>query len=169
MAVREILLLGDPQLYEVNHEISPEDAAALQPVVEDLQDTLREAQVRLGRGRAIAAPQIGVFKRLICLSLDEPTVMINPRLTDLSVETFELWDDCLSFPNLLVRVRRHRSCVVSFWDLQGQTKRWTLQGDLAELIQHEHDHLDGILSVQRAVDLKSFSLANRQLRGVSDR
>jgi len=69
---------------------------------------------------------------------------------------FEMWDDCMSFPNLLVKVRRHKSLTLTFYDLKREKQVWHLQDDLAELIQHEYDHLDGILATQRAIDNKSF-------------
>jgi peptide deformylase len=109
-----------------------------------------------GFGRAIAAPQIGLQKRIIALNIDRPEIMINPVLTDLSDEMFELWDDCMSFPNLLVKVKRHKSLKVSFLDLNWNLHTQELDDEMAELIQHEYDHLDGILATQRAIDEKSF-------------
>jgi peptide deformylase len=68
-------------------------------------------------GRAIAAPQIGLQKRIICLNIDEPIAMINPLLSNLSDEMFEVWDDCMSFPNLLVKVMRHNKLTIIHFDL----------------------------------------------------
>jgi peptide deformylase len=72
----------------------------------------------------------------------------------------ELWDDCMSFPGLLVRVKRHRRCVMDFLDENWQAQQWILEDDLSELIQHEYDHLDGILATQRAIDDRSFRIEN---------
>ena len=119
---------------------------------------------RYGLGRAIAAPQIGVMKRIIYMNTGEPTVFINPRLTTKSDETMEVWDDCMSFPELLVRVERYRACRIEYLDMDWIGRVSELQGDLSELLQHEYDHLDGILAVERAIDCRSFAL-----RGSTDR
>lgn len=158
MAVRDILRLGNPLLYEPSAPVTHGELPALRTVVTDLHDTLMDFRARYGAGRAIAAPQIGVMKRLVYMHIDTPVVFVNPTLDRFSDETFELWDDCMSFPELLVRVRRHRRCRITFLDLDGRTHRWDLADDLAELLQHECDHLDGILAVARAVDARSFAL-----------
>ena len=82
--------------------------------------------------------------------------MINPELSDLSDELFEVWDDCMSFPNLLVKVKRHKKLTLSFFDLEWRKQVWHLEDNMSELIQHEYDHLDGILATQRATDSQSF-------------
>ena len=82
--------------------------------------------------------------------------MINPELSNLSDEMIELWDDCMSFPSLLVKVRRHKKITVSYFDLNWQKHTKELEDAMSELIQHEYDHLDGILAVQRAIDKHSF-------------
>ena len=71
----------------------------------------------------------------------------------------ELWDDCMSFPNLLVKVRRHKRCSLRFYDENWKEQVWRLEDDMSELIQHEYDHLNGILATQRAIDDKSYALA----------
>jgi len=96
------------------------------------------------------------------LNIEKPVALINPELSNLSDEMFELWDDCMSFPNLLVKVKRHKSLTISFYDLNWNKQTWNLDGDMAELIQHECDHLDGILATQRAIDDKSFRLSNKK-------
>lgn len=153
---REILLLGDPRLYEVAEEVRREELDALRPVFEDLFDCIRAIRRDYGFGRAIAAPQIGVGKRLICILTDKPYVILNPRLTFVGDETMELMDDCMSFPGLLVRVRRHRRCILHYRDENWQQQEMELADDMAELVQHEYDHLDGILATMRAVDNRSF-------------
>ena len=82
--------------------------------------------------------------------------MINPVIFDHSPELFELWDDCMSFPHLLVRLKRHSHCKIKFKDLNWEDQEWFLEGDLSELLQHECDHLDGILATMRAIDKQSF-------------
>ncbi len=151
-----ILPLGDPRLYEASAPVNEEEINSLPPIIKDLHDILFEFRERYHAGRAIAAPQIGVMKRLIYLHIDQPVVILNPVLSDLSDDMFELWDDCMCFPNLLVRLKRHRSLQLTFRDAQWSEHRWSLSDSLSELIQHEYDHLDGILATQRAIDDKSF-------------
>lgn len=119
-------------------------------------ETILDFRKKYGAGRAIAAPQIGLQKRIICLNTDITIAMINPELSDLSKELFEVWDDCMSFPNLLVKVMRHKILTFTFFDLNWKKQIWYLEDDLAELIQHEYDHLEGILAMQRAIDNQPF-------------
>lgn len=156
MAVSDILLLGNPLLYEKSVIVEKEEIHDLLPKIDLLFETVIEFRKKYGAGRAIAAPQIGLMKRIICLNIDKPVAMINPELSDLSEEMFEIWDDCMSFPNLLVKVKRHKKLTISFRDLKWQKQTWYLEDDFAELIQHEYDHLDGILATQRAINSQSF-------------
>ena len=153
---RKILLLGDPKLYQISEEVKKEELGELRPVYEDMFDCIRGIRRDYGFGRAIAAPQIGVRKRLICILTDKPYVIINPSLEFTGDERMELMDDCMSFPNLLVKVRRYRSCVLQYRDENWNMQEMKMEDDMAELIQHEYDHLDGILATMRAVDNKSF-------------
>jgi peptide deformylase len=162
MAVREVLLLGNPKLYKVSNPIEKEEIENLKPVIEDLHDTLLEFRSRYNAGRAIAAPQIGVMKRLIYMHIEKPVVFINPTLGMKSDEMFEVWDDCLCFPDLLVKVLRHRTCRINYLDLDWQECSMDLKDDLSELLQHEYDHLEGILAVSRAIDGNSFALRNQR-------
>ena len=153
---RKILLLGDPKLYQISEEVKKEELGELRPVYEDMFDCIRGIRRDYGFGRAIAAPQIGVRKRLICILTDKPYVIINPSLEFTGDERMELMDDCMSFPNLLVKVRRYRFCVLRYRDENWNMQEIKMEDDMAELIQHEYDHLDGILATMRAVDNKSF-------------
>jgi peptide deformylase len=161
MAVKEILLLGNPKLYEISEPIAQNDLQSVRAAAEDLHDTLLDFRRRHGAGRAIAAPQIGYRKQLIYMFFVEPVVFINPRLEDQSREMIEVWDDCMCFPELLVKVQRHRACTVRFRDLEWNDRVMTLTDDLSELLQHEHDHLNGILAVSRAMDGRSFALRSQ--------
>ncbi len=156
--VREVLQLGNPQLYEDCEPISQSEVHSLTQTVEDLHDTLGDFRRQYGAGRAIAAPQIGLKKRLIYMYIEQPVVFINPVLEFLSDEKMVVLDDCMSFPGLLVKVERYKSCRISYFDLDWQEHTLDLEGGLAELLQHEYDHLDGILATMRAVDKKSFFL-----------
>jgi len=161
MAIREILLLGNPQLYEKSNIVGEDELDTIRNVVTDLHDTLMDFRNRYKAGRAIAAPQIGVMKRILYLCIDEPIVFINPVLDQKSTEMFEVWDDCMCFPDLLVKVLRHRSCRITFSNLRWKEEAIRLEGSRSELLQHEYDHLDGILAVSRALDGRSFALRKR--------
>lgn len=156
MAIKDILLLGNHILYEKSEPVLTEEIPALLPKIELMFDTVIDFRNKYGAGRAIAAPQIGLLKRIICLNIDKRVAMINPELSNLSPEMFEIWDDCMSFPNLLVKVMRHKKLTISFFDLNWKRQIWYLEDDMAELIQHEYDHLDGILATQKAIDNESF-------------
>lgn len=163
MALRKVLLLGNPQLYEVSEPVFEEELENIRHIVKDLHDTLLDFRCTYGSGRAIAAPQIGVKKRLIYMHITgKPTVFINPVIDLKSSEMFEVWDDCLCFPDLLVRVERHKSCRISYRDEGWNKSQMQLEGSLSELLQHEFDHLDGILAVSRAIDGRSFSLKSQK-------
>lgn len=153
---KEILLLGDPKLYEVSDPVEKGDLAQLTNVVQDLHDTLIAFREKYHAGRAIAAPQIGVQNRLLYMYIDKPVVFINPVLAPVGNEKMEVMDDCMSFPNLLVKVLRYKKCKIKYRDMKWQEQEITLEGDLSELLQHEYDHLDGILATMRAIDNRSY-------------
>jgi len=166
MTVREILLLGNPQLYEVSEPVTTSDLVRLPQIVQDLHDTMMDFRRKYGSGRAIAAPQIGVMKQIIYMNIDAPTVFLNPILKNQSVEMIEIWDDCMSFPDLLVKVKRHKRCTIEYRDEGWSLKSVDLEDGLSELLQHEFDHLEGVLAVMRAIDGKSFAYKDqRQLLG----
>lgn len=156
MAVEDILLLGNPLLYEKAELVEQQEVKTLVPKIDLMFDTVLDFRKKYGVGRAIAAPQIGLLKRIICLNINKPVAIINPQFSNLSSELFQVWDDCMSFPNLLVKVKRHKKLTLTFYDINWQKHTWHLQDDMAELIQHEYDHLDGILATQRAIDNQSF-------------
>ena len=153
---RTILLLGNPELYEVSREVKIEELHQMEQVREDLKDTLLAFRARYGVGRAIAAPQIGVKKRVIYRHLDTPVLFINPRLAFPEQEMIDVLDDCMSFPDLLVRVKRYKRCIIYYQDLEWNDCSMELEGDMSELIQHEYDHLDGILATLRAVNERAL-------------
>ena len=161
---RDILLLGDSRIYEIAEEVKREELEGLRPAFEDLFDCIRGVRRDYGFGRAIAAPQIGLQKRVICILTDKPYVILNPTLEFIGQEQMELMDDCMSFPNLLVRVRRRRHCILRYRDENWNLQEMRLDDDMAELIQHEYDHLDGILATMRAVDDKAFIMRKQEDR-----
>jgi peptide deformylase len=155
MAVRRILQLGDPLLRTVSTPAS--DPSATSRIFQDLRDTLHEFRRTHGFGRGISAVQIGEPTRLIYIEFESVAYfMVNPELEWRSDETFELWDDCFSFPGILVRLERAKSVVVRFRDQGGAPNRVEASGALSELLQHELDHLDGVLAVDRAIDMNSL-------------
>lgn len=122
-------------------------------VLADLRDTLHEFRRTHGFGRGIAAIQIGVPQRVIYIEIEgEPLELINPRLVWVSSEKFRLWDDCFSFPDLMVRLERHTHVEVEYQDRTGARRQLRASHGLAELLQHELDHLDGILSIDRVLN-----------------
>ena len=157
MPVKEILLLGHPKLYKISELVQKDEIARLRDVANDLHDTLMDFKKRYGKGRAISAPQLGVMKRLIYMNITGPVIIINPEWLDLSEERLELWDDCMCFPHLLVKVQRHKKCRLRFLNQNWEEEVWELEDDLSELLQHEVDHLDGILATQRVIDNQSFA------------
>ena len=154
----EILQLGDPRLRWPSKPVKDARAPGTRQVLAELHATLAEFRAAQGFGRAIAAPQIGAPVRMIYLEMDKSWPMINPEIVDIGNEDFEVWDDCFSFPNLLVRVSRAYRIRVKYQDFKGAWQEVDLEGDRAELLQHEIDHLDGVLAVDRPHGLDPFCL-----------
>jgi peptide deformylase len=154
--LQDLLLLGDPKLYQVSEPVLQSELSLVPGWVADLHNVMEEIRAKYHFGRAIAAPQLGIMKRVIYMNIDKPVVFINPEFTFLSDEMFEVWDDCMCFPNLLVKVKRHQKLIINYLDENWQLREWEMEKDLSELLQHEYDHLDGILCTMRAVDEKSF-------------
>jgi peptide deformylase len=160
MAVRRIRLLGDPILRERCQRVAKPSSAAVRLVADDLRDTLKAAREKYAMGRALAAPQIGAPVRVVVMDVDgakQRLTLVNPEITDVGSEDFEVWDDCFSFPELLVRVNRAYRITVQYADIKGNPHTMECEGPLAELLQHEIDHLDGILALDRAVGLDPFA------------
>lgn len=154
--IKPILLLGNQELYEKSIKISNSELEDIKLVVNDLHDTLMDFRKTYNAGRAIAAPQIGIKKRLLYMHIDKPVVFINPIIKFVDDELMDVLDDCMSFPNLLVKVKRHKRCIIEYKDINWNNCSMNLEDDLSELLQHEYDHLDGILATMRAIDNKSF-------------
>jgi peptide deformylase len=155
-----VLLLGDPRLRVRSAEVADFDLPEVRAACASLGATLQAFRARHGFGRAISAPQVGVPLRIIAVNLgDGPFFVVNPRVTAASGESFSMWDDCMSFPGLLVRLRRDRSISLAYEDESGSTREWQGMGVAAsELLQHEIDHLDGILAIDRAIDREAIVL-----------
>jgi len=155
MPVRRILQLGDPLLRAVSAPVGA--AADAIAIFADLRATLHHFRATHGFGRGISAIQIGEAARLIYIEFEGRTHLIRNPVYELQSEAkFRLWDDCFSFPGLLVYLERSQSVRVRYEDEEGQPRRLEATGALAELLQHEIDHLDGTLAVDRALDRDSF-------------
>lgn len=151
--MERVLPLGDPRLRVECAEVDEVNDPVFEGERRRLAETLAEFRKKHGFGRAIAAPQIGIARRFIAMNLGQGAfTLINPRITWRSEEKFTMWDDCMCFPTLFVRVERHASISLKFTDEEGRLVRWEdCDRAVSELLQHEIDHLDGILAVDRAI------------------
>jgi len=151
VTVRPVLVVGDPRLAQRAKPVDPA-AADWRADAADLLETLLDLKRRLGFGRGLAAPQIGVARRMIAFDCALGRfVAVNPAITWRSAERQEVLDDCFSVPDARVRVLRHASVSLCCSDAEGATRVFQhLPPDLAELVQHEIDHLDGVLMTARA-------------------
>lgn len=160
MAVQRVLQLGDPLLREKCARVENPAAPEVRQLVADLSDTLAHWRAKTGYGRGIAAPQIGVLQRVIFLRLpgEDPWPLLNPEIIHRSNDTIVVWDACLSFLSIFMQVERHREITVRYQDLEGNTRevQATEERNLSELLQHEIDHLDGILAIDRVIDTKTI-------------
>ena len=152
----DLLLLGDPRLYQISLPILKSELPQVIEWAADLDNVMKEIRAKYHFGRAIAAPQLGIMKRLIYMHINRPIILINPEITFKSEELFEVWDDCMCFPLLFVNVLRHKSITIKYFDENWTEQEWEMHDDLSELFQHEYDHLEGILCTMRAIDEKSF-------------
>jgi peptide deformylase len=153
MPCKTILQIGDKTLKQVS---SPVDfnTDPVSQYITDLEDTLLEFQKRKGLGRAIAAPQIAVMKRLIVMNFSgRRIVLINPVITARSAEMFEVWDSCFSADAAFFgKTLRHKNITIEYFNEFGIPTKQTFSDDLSELFQHEIDHLDGILFTDRIIN-----------------
>jgi len=163
--IRPILKMGDPRLLQRSEPVTELRIAELRLLIEDMFDTMRAAD-----GAGLAAPQIGVPLRVVIFGSadglpnprypDEPpvpqTILVNPVLQALGDETEEGWEGCLSVPGLRGVVPRHRRLRYGGFDADGNPIERTAEGFHARLVQHECDHLDGILYPMRVRDFSRF-------------
>jgi peptide deformylase len=160
MAVQPILQLGDPRLREIALPVGDPSAPEVAALVKDLADTLAHWRAATGYGRGIAAPQLGVRQRVIFLQMpgEKPWPLVNPEIFERSGERIVVWDACLSFLSIFMQVERNREITVRYQDMNGEKHRFRAgdERNLSELLQHEIDHLDGILAVDRIADIKTL-------------
>jgi peptide deformylase len=160
MPIRPVLQLGDPLLRQRATRVADPTARAIHDLVQDLADTLAHWRSATGYGRGIAAPQLGEPRRVIFLKLpgEDPWPLINPEIIDSSDERIIVWDACLSFLSIFMQVERHRRVTVRYQTVLGEMHEFKAgdERNLSELLQHEIDHLDGILAIDRVVDVKTI-------------
>jgi peptide deformylase len=168
MGIREVLQLGEPRLREKCARVEKPGAEEIRALIEDLRDTLAHWRVTTGYGRGIAAPQVGVLKRVIFLKLPgevgrrlgfgDGRALINPEIVARSEEKMVVWDACLSFLCIFMKVERHKEVTVRYQDTLGEWHELKagVEGDLSELLQHEIDHLDGVLCIDRVKDVRTI-------------
>jgi len=160
MAVQPILQLGNPVLRQRCVPVTDPASPEVWDLIRNLADTLAHWRSETGYGRGIAAPQIGVLQRVIFLKLPgaEPWPLINPEIVERSKEKIVVWDACLSFLSIFMQVERHREITVRYQKLDGYVVEVEASEDnnLSELLQHEIDHLDGILAIDRVTDVKTI-------------
>jgi peptide deformylase len=162
MAVRKVLKMGDPLLLQVAEPVRTFNTPALDALIADMFDTMASLN-----GAGLAAPQIGVSQRVVIFGVEanprypevEPvptTVLINPTLTFVGEEWEDGWEGCLSVPGMRGLVSRHLRLRYMGFDAQGRSIERTASHFHARVVQHEIDHLDGILYPMRIKDLRLF-------------
>src|SRR6185503_6299746 len=165
MAVLKVAHLGHPILRQIAAPVPPEGIGApeIQQLIDDMLDTMRDED-----GAGLAAPQVHVSKRIVIYGIESNprypdaegvplTVLINPRLTPLTEEQEEDWEGCLSVPDLRGRVPRYTRLRVEAYGRDGVPVRFEAEGFHARVVQHECDHLDGKVYLDRMTSMESLT------------
>lgn len=153
--ILQVAQLGNPILYKKAEEVINSQDPLIQSLIDDLIETISDAN-----GVGLSAPQVYASKRVIVLTSHptprypqaphmEPVAMINPKITSYSKETNADWEGCLSIPELRGLVHRSSSITVEYTDREGHKQNETYEAFIARIVQHEIDHLDGILFLDR--------------------
>ena len=172
--IRDVLRMGDPRLFERSREVADVRAPEIAALLADMRDTMRDQN-----GAGLAAPQIGVGLRVVIFGVErnprypdvEPvpyTELINPVLTDLSADMEDGWEGCLSVPGLRGVVPRHARLRYRGFDPEGNVIDREAEGFHARVVQHECDHLDGILYPMRVRDFTRFGFTDILFPGLAD-
>lgn len=165
MAVRQTLELGNPLLRQAAQAVIDVRDPQTLALVRDLWDTLDDFRQRHGWGNALAAPVIGVGQRVVVVALDDRRLtLINPRFEGWGREQVMAYESCMTFPDLYGQVSRQAQVVVSALDADGIEQRYEAAGMFARIVQHEIDHLDGLVWLDRDPDLGSFCTRNEYRR-----
>ena len=160
--IRDVLRMGDPRLLAIASPVHDFRSEELRQLLADMRDTMAHLN-----GAGLAAPQIGVGSRVVVFGVDhnprypdaEPvpfTVLVNPKIVILTREVEEDWEGCLSVPGMRGVVPRYTKLRYSGFDADGNPIERVAEGFHARVVQHECDHLDGILYPQRMTDLTRF-------------
>ena len=171
MPIRPVLRMGDPRLLQASRRVESFDTPELHALVGDMQDTMRALD-----GAGLAAPQIGVDLQVVVFGVDanprypqaEPvphTVLINPQLEPIGEELEEGWEGCLSVPGMRGLVPRYKHLRYRGVDLYGNTIDRTVSDFHARVVQHEVDHLLGILYPMRIEDMRNFGFTEELVPG----
>jgi peptide deformylase len=173
MAVRQILLMGNPLLLQPSAPVEDPTAPDIRQLAQDMRETLESVN-----GIGIAAPQVGVHKRMVVFCLPpsripegattQPipwTTMVNPSIEPVGDERILLWERCLSLPGLYAQVPRFAHTIVRYVTTDGEQVARECKGYLSALLQHECDHLDGTLYPQRLPDSKTLAYASEVCAG----
>ncbi len=166
MPIRDVLRMGDPRLLEQAAPVEAFDTPELHALVEDLRDTMAANQ-----GAGLAAPQIGIGLQVVVFGVESNprypdaesvpyTVLVNPVLEPLSDEMEEGWEGCLSIPGLRGRVPRFSELRYRGFDPHGHPIDRSVSGFHARVVQHEYDHLAGLLYPMRISDLRRFGFTD---------
>ena len=169
--IRDVLRMGDPRLLERSRPIERFDSPELHALIADMRDTMAHQN-----GAGLAAPQIGVGMRVVIFGVHAnprypdaeevpDTILINPVVEPLGSEMDEDWEGCLSVPGMRGWVPRHRRIRYAGFDERGRPFERTVEGFHARVVQHECDHLDGILYPRRIVDLTRFGFIDALFPG----
>jgi len=171
MAIREVLKMGDPRLLVPANPVEDFASIELARLLVDMHDTMRSLN-----GAGLAAPQIGVGLQVVIFEVDTNprypdvekvplTVLINPLLTPLSDELEEGWEGCLSVPGMRGLVPRHAALRYQGFEPKGQPIDRSVRGFHARVVQHEVDHLNGVLYPMRVRDLRNFGFTDTLFPG----
>ena len=166
MTVREILRMGDPRLLRVAELVDSFDTPALHALIQDLRDTMAAAN-----GAGLAAPQIGVNLQVVIFGVGHNprypdaeqvpfTILINPTLYQLDEEMEDGWEGCLSVPGMRGMVPRFKRLRYTGFDPQGSPIERTVEGFHARVVQHECEHLYGVLYPMRMKDMRQFGFTD---------
>lgn len=173
MAIRTVLRMGDPVLLQVAKPVTAFDTPELHALIQDMHDTMTHMQ-----GAGIAAPQIGVSLQVVMFGVGHNprypeaesvpfTILINPELTPLDDAQEEGWEGCLSVPGMRGVVPRYQHLRYCGYDPQGHRIDRTVSGFHARVVQHECDHLFGVLYPMRIKDLSKFGFNDVLFPGVT--
>ena len=165
MTIRQVLKMGDPLLLNVAEPVNDFKSQTLKDLIEDMQDTMHALN-----GAGLAAPQIGVSLRVVIFGVEKTprypdteevpyTILINPKLTFLDDEMEEGWEGCLSVPGMRGLVPRFKKLRYQGFDLNHNPIDRTVSDFHARVVQHECDHLDGVLYPMRIEDLSNFGFS----------